>query len=171
VRARREGGSIVVRDRPGAHWALGLFLLAGGCVTMAAVLGLATNAATLSVWARLGCFAIGAGGSAGALWWLARAPASRTTIDLLRRRVQVARWGISGRSLRELEWHELAGMMLVVGTDSEGGTVVRPTFLLHSGEVVPLSLLWSHDTAGIETLLSELARDCQLSSLQAKSET
>lgn len=62
-------------------------------------------------------------------------------------------------------------MMLVVGTDSEGGTVVRPAFQLHSGEVVPLSLLWSHDTAGIETLLSQLARDCQLSSLQAKSET
>ena len=169
MHVRREGGSIRIHDRPGAHWALGLFLLAGGGITMAAALGLATNAAALGAWARLGCLAIGAGGVAGALWWLARAPASRTTIDLIRRRVQIARWGLTGHSRRELEWHELAGMIIEGGRDSDGDTVVRPALQLHSGEVVPLSLLWSHDGEGIETMLSELARECHLPSLQPKS--
>ena len=166
MHVRREGGSIRIHDRPGAHWALGLFLLAGGGVTMAAALGLATNAAALGAWARLGCLAIGAGGVSGALWWLARAPASRTTIDLIRRRVQIARWGVTGHSRREL-----AGMMIEGGRDSDGGMVVRPVLQLHSGEAVPLSLLWSHDVAGIETMLIELARECRLPTLQPKSVT
>jgi hypothetical protein len=60
-------------------------------------------------------------------------------------------------------------MMIESGRDSEGGLVVRPVLQLHSGEVVPLSLLWSHDAAGIETKLIELARECHLPSLQSKS--
>lgn len=171
MHVRREGGSIRIHDRPGAHWALGLFLVAGGCIAVAAPLGLANNAAGLSAWEKLACLAIGAGSVAGALWWLATAPASRTTIDLIRRHVQITRWGLTGHSRRELEWHELAGMMIVIGEDSEGGTVVRPGLQLHSGEVVPLSLLWSHDVDGIETTLTELARECHLPSLQSKSAT
>ncbi len=62
-------------------------------------------------------------------------------------------------------------MMIVIGEDSEGGTVVRPGLQLRSGEVVPLSLLWSHDVDGIKSMLIELARECQLPNLQSKSAT
>src|SRR5215211_7954316 len=95
----RDGGRITIRDRAGPHWFLGLFLLVGGLVAVAAPLGLATNAADLEGWERLASFAIGLGVSAAALWWLGQSPASRVELDLIRSRVSVVRLGLFGRRI------------------------------------------------------------------------
>ena len=60
-----------------AVWALGLFLLTGGLMAVAMPLGLATNAKSLEPWESLASILVGIGVSTGALWWLARSPASR----------------------------------------------------------------------------------------------
>ena len=50
MRITRSSGRIIIRDRPGPSWGLGLFLLTGGVVATAMPLGLATNAADLQPW-------------------------------------------------------------------------------------------------------------------------
>jgi hypothetical protein len=117
VRITRSGGKITIRDRPGPSWGLGLFLLGGGVLAMAAPLGLATNAGELQLWERLASFGIGLGVSGGAVWWLRRSPGTRVELDLTRRRLRVVRLGIAGRQLRELAFGELGSVQVEEGAD------------------------------------------------------
>jgi hypothetical protein len=149
VRIKRDPGRITIRDRPGPFWALGLFLLAGGLLAVAMSLGLATNAGDLEPWERLVSIALGLGVSTGALWWLARSPASLVEVDLTRRRFRLLRVGLRGRMVRQFSFDDLAGIEIEQGTDDEGGRVWRPTARLRSGELVRLSELWSHDQAEV----------------------
>jgi hypothetical protein len=169
VRARinRDGGQITMRDRPAPFWAVGLFLLAGGLVVVAMPLGLATNAHTLEPWQRLASIAVGVGVSTGALWWLARSPATRVQLDLSRRRFRLVRFGLSGRLVRQFSFDDLAGVEVEQGVDDEGGAVWRPAVRLRSGELVLLSELWSHDQASVEESVAVLATACGLPGLAA----
>jgi hypothetical protein len=123
VRISRDGDTITIRDRPGPFWALGLFLLAGGLVAVAMPLGLATNAGDLGRWERLASIGIGVGGSAGALWWLARNPATQVQLDLTQRRLRLVRFGLSGRLVRQLSFDDLTSAEVEQGTDDEGGLI------------------------------------------------
>lgn len=162
MRITRNGGQITIRDRPAPFWALGLFLLLGGLVCMAAPLGLATNAGELAPWERLASFGVGLGVSAGALWWLGRNPASTVKLDLTRSRMSVMRLGLSGRQVRQLAFAEMEKVEVEVGADDEGGSVWRPRLRLRSGEHVLLSQLWSHDPRGTEDVMSVVANACRL---------
>jgi hypothetical protein len=162
VRIKHDGGQITIRDRPGLFWALGLFLLAGGLMAVAMPLGLATNAGDLEPWERLAIIGVGIGGSAGALWWLARSPATRVQVDLTRRQVQVVRFGLSGRQVRQLSFADLASVEVEQGKDDDGGLIWRPLVRLRNGELVRLSELWSHDQAGVEAGAGVVAEACGL---------
>ena len=162
MRINRNGGQITIRDRPGPFWALGLFLLAGGLMAVAMPLGLATNAGDLEPWERLASIGVGIGGSAGALWWLARSPATRVQLDLTRRRVRVVRFGLSSRQVRQLSFADLASVEVEQGTDDEGGLIWRPVVRLRNGELVRLSELWSHDQAGTDAVAGVVADACEL---------
>jgi hypothetical protein len=167
VRIARNGGQITIRDRPGPFWALGLFLLAGGLVAVAMPFGLATNAGALEPWERLASIGLGVGVSAGALWWLARNPATQVQLDLTQRRLRLVRFGLSGRRVRELLFDDLASVEVEQGTDDEGGLIWRPAVRLRSGEKVLLSELWSHDQAGVEKGRAVIAQACGLQSPMA----
>ena len=88
MRVTREGGMITLRDSPGPYWLLGLFLLSGGLLSIAMTLGLATNAGELETRQRLSALIVGVGVAAGALWYLARCPATTVQVDLTRRRIR-----------------------------------------------------------------------------------
>jgi hypothetical protein len=163
VRIKRDGGQITIRDRPAPFWALGLFLLAGGLVAVAMPLGLATNAGDLEPWQRLASLGVGVGVSTGALWWLARSPATRVQLDLTRRRLRLVRFGLSGRLVRQLSFDDLSSAEVEQGADDEGGLVWRPALRLRNGEPVLLSELWSHDQAGAEAGLAVVVEACGLS--------
>ena len=81
-----------------------MFLLAGGLLAIAMPLGLATDTGDLEPWERLASIGVGIGVSAGALWWLARSPATQVQVDLTRRRLRLVRLGLSGRQVRELSF-------------------------------------------------------------------
>ena len=91
---------------------------------------------------------VGVGGGAGALWWLARNPASRAQLDLTRRRLRLVRLGLSGRRAPAFLWRSRERRN-EEGSDDEGGLDWRPAVRLRSGETVLLSELWSHDQAGV----------------------
>jgi hypothetical protein len=162
MRITRSGDHIILQDRPGLYWALGLFLLAGGLVAIAMPLGLATNASDLTVSERLAITMVGVGGSAGALWWLGRSRGSRVDIDLAHRRVHLVRFGTTGRETRSFAFDDLDRAEVEEGTDSEGGAVWRPAMRLRSGELVLLSELWTHDRAGVAEGVREFATVCQV---------
>jgi len=162
MRITRNARQITIRDRVAPYWALGLFLLLGGIVCMAAPLGLAANADELERWQRLASFGVGLGVSAGALWWLGRSPASTVELDLTRSRMRVMRLGLSGRQVRQLPFSEMEKVEVEVGADGEGGSVWRPRVRLRSGEHVLLSELWSHNPRGTEAVVSVVADACRL---------
>jgi len=161
-RITRTDGQISIRDSPTPSWALGGFLLAGGLVAVAMPLGLATNAGDLEPWERLASLGIGVGVSVGALWWLARSPATRVRLDLTRRHMQLVRIGLSGRRVRRLSFDDLEVAEVDQGSDSEGGTVWRPAVRLRDGQRVLLSELWSHDQVGVAETVAVVAAACGL---------
>jgi hypothetical protein len=162
MRISREGGRITLRDQAAPSWGLGLFLLAGGVLAIAAPLGLATNAAELDPWERLVSLGVGVSVAAGALWWLAQNPTTEVRLDLTRRLLTVVRSGVRGRQVRRLSFDELKAVELVRGTDSGGDPIWRPAARLQSGELVLLSELWSHDQAAVRADAAAVADSCRL---------
>jgi hypothetical protein len=162
MRIVREGELITLRDRVGPYWFLGLFLLSGGVLGIAAPLGLAVNADEMAPSGRLTSLAIGFGVSAGALWWLAQNPATKVQLDLTRRLLTLVRSGLLGRQVRRLSFNELAAVELVQGSDSNGDPIWRPAVRLQSGEVVLLSQLWNHDKKGVLAGAAAVAESCRL---------
>lgn len=169
MQIKRNGGQIVLQDRPAIFWALGLLLLGGGLLAVAMPLGLATNAGDLEPWERLASLGIGVGGSIGALWWLAQSPATQVQLDLTRRRVRLVRVGLSGRRVRQLSFDDLGSVEVEQDTDDDGGLVWRPALRLQSGELVLLSGLWSHDKVGVDAGIAVLAAACRLPAPKAAS--
>jgi hypothetical protein len=162
MRIIREGGQITLRDRPAPYWALGLFLLAGGLLSIAMALGLATNADELEPWERLSSVAVGLGVAAGALWWLAQNPATELRLDPTRRLLTLVRSGVLGRRERRVAFNELESVELVQGKDSDGDPIWRPAARLRSSELVLLSELWSHDEASVRASAAAVADECRL---------
>jgi hypothetical protein len=162
MRIIREGGQITLRDQVAPYWALGLFLLAGGVLAMAAPLGLATNAGELEPWERLTSLGVGVGVTAGALWWLAQNPATEVRLDLTRRLLTVVRSGLLGRKVRRLSFDELKAVELVEGADSDGDPMWRPAARLRGGELILLSELWNHDEAAVRAGAAVVADSCRL---------
>lgn len=162
MRVHRVKGHIKISDRAGAHWLLGLFLLAGSAVALGAALGLVADADSLRSWERGMVLVIGLGGGAGALWWLHRSPSTRVTFDLAGRRMQLVRLGLSGRHVEELGFEQAAGVAVERGKDDEGGDVSRLVLHLKNGAEVPLSALWSHDHRSVIEAARAVAAACDL---------
>jgi hypothetical protein len=162
VRINRSDDRVILHDCPGGHWALGLFLLAGGLLGVAAPLGLMTDAEKLRPWERTGILVIGVGVASGALWWLRRSPATRIIIDRERRQLRLIRTGIGGRRAQELAFDDLLEVTIERGEDDDGGLITRPILRLKNGAKFPLSVLWSHDEQGVAAAAAEVARECGL---------
>jgi hypothetical protein len=162
VRITRADGQVTIRDRAALHWFLGLFLLAGGLLCIAAPLGLANDFDRLQLWERVASIAVGLGVGTGALWWLRRSPATSVVLDPGRRRMRLVRLGLTGRKVEEFRFDEVAEVAVEQSKDSDGGVVTRPVARLRSGATIPLSELWSHDAQGVVAAAAEVARACGL---------
>jgi hypothetical protein len=160
VRIRRANGRITIRDHAGPHWFLGLFLLAGGLIAVAALFGLANDSERLGLWERAASVAIGVAVCAGALWWLYHSPSTFVVLDLGRRRIRLVRRGITGQQVQEFGFDEVGEVAIERGKDSDGDVVIRPTAHLRSGVTVHLSALWSHDQGGVLAAAAEVALAC-----------
>ena len=162
MRVIREGGQLVLRDRPGPFWLLGLMLLTGGAFAFAMPLGLASNAEDIEPWARMASMAIGLANWFGGIWWLKRSLATRAEFDLTRRRLTLVRVGLPGRRVVRLDLSEITGVEAERGCDSEGGTTWRPVLTLRNGERMNLSELWSHDEKEVQQAVATVEGACRL---------
>lgn len=155
---REEDGTLIIRDRPAPYWLLGGFLLTGGILTI----GMSLPFGAIGPGARAVMLPGGIGVVAGAVWWLRRTPGTQIEIDSKRQRLRLVRTGLGGRKVRDLALSELAATDVERGEDSDGGLVVRPMLHLRSGERLPMSLLWIHDTAGVAQAIAAVTRACRL---------
>jgi hypothetical protein len=162
VRITWADGQVTITDRAASHWFLGLFLLGGGLLCIAAPLGLANDSDRLQLWERVASIAVGLGVGTGALWWLRRSPATRIVLDPSRRRIQLVRLGLTGRKVEEFRFDEVGEVIVEHGKDSDGGAVTRPVARLKSGITIRLSELWSHDAEGVVAAAGAVARACGL---------
>ena len=162
MRVIREGGRIVLRDRPGPFWLLGLMLLSGGVFAVAMPLGLASNAWEIEPWARVASLLIGLANCGGAIWWLTRSLASRAELDLTLRRLTLVRFGLPGRRVVQVELADIVGAEAERGSDSEGGVIWKPVLRLRSGERMNLSELWNHDEREVKQAVAVVAEVCRL---------
>ena len=167
MRVTRVGGQIVLRDRPGPFWMLGLMLLTGGAFAIAMPLGLAADAGEIEPWARVASLIIGLANCAGAIWWLNRSLASRAEFDLTRRRLTLVRVGLPGRRVVQVELADIVGVEAERGSDSDGGVIWKPVLRLRSGERVNLSELWNHDEQEVKRAVGMVAEVCRLALLVA----
>lgn len=160
MRVIREGGQIVLRDRPGPFWALGLLLLSGGALALLMPLGVAYDSGDLAPWERVACVALGLAVGAGGIWWLNRSIATRAELDLTHQRLTLVRLGLSGRRVVRLQLSDIAGVEAERGTDGDGGAIWRAMLRLRDGQRIALSELWSHDEKEVKQAVAILAQAC-----------
>lgn len=162
MRITRADGEVTIKDQAAAHWFLGLFLLAGALLCLAAPLGLARDFYRLPKWERALIIIVGLGVGRGALWWLRRSLSTRVVLDPGRRRMRLVRLGLNGLKVEEFRFDEVAAVTVEHGKDSDGGEVTRPVARLTSGTTIHLSELWSHDAQAVVAAAGEVARTCGL---------
>ena len=155
VHISRVGNTLVISDRPGCLWGLGVWFIAGGILAIA-MLWLATNAHELVWWERALIFLIGAGCAGGGLYTLRTAPAIETVLDRDR---DVGSMRIRGLGAREVLQFRCRDVILVVihqETDSDGDPCHQLRLGLKSGRPLPLHSVPRHDRDGCERQRREI---------------
>jgi hypothetical protein len=130
----RDDGTLVVDDTPVLHWLLAVLFVGVG-----------------------GLFVVGPLGVIVGGWVLARAPRSRLMVRPAPAAVRLQRWGLRGRTAWEWPLVAVTGVQLVQGRDDESGAVFQLHLLLRDARPVPLSIVWTHDRAGLERVARRLA--------------
>jgi hypothetical protein len=153
----RDDGTLVVDDAPVLHWLLALLFVGVGGLFVVGPLGVFTDADRLRWWVRAAIAAVGSLGVIVGGWVLARAPRSRLTVRPAPAAVRLQRWGLRGRAGWEWPRAAVTGVQLVQGADDEGGAVFQLHLLLRDARPVPLSIVWTHDRAGLERVARRLA--------------
>jgi hypothetical protein len=147
---------LVLSDRPGCFWLLGLFFVAIGGLFLAGVAGLFTNAEDLSLAARalialMAAAAVGAG-----IYLIHRSPGSHARFDAGAGRLALKRYWPFYSSTRTVYLSDVAATYAEKSEDTEGSLVYRPTIRLCCGEEIALSSLWQHDQAGVERVVADV---------------
>jgi len=151
-----RGDVVLVRDSPGLHWLLGLLFLGVGALFALGPLGLFHDRAAVGWPVRALSVLLGSTGVATGLWVLHRAPRSTLEVDRLADRVRLRRWGLGGRRTDTWSIHDVEEIRLAESRDDEDGAVFRVLVVLRSGDVVPISLLWTHGREAAQAVAARL---------------
>lgn len=148
MRAVERAGDLTITDAPAAHWAVALLFASVGTVFVLGPLGLFVNADSVGWLARGTSMVVGACGVAAGLWIVRESPRSRLVHDRRNGRVRLTRFGTTGRSEHEWAVAEVASIAVSTRKDDEGDDLFQVRLALATGEVEPVSLLWTHDGEG-----------------------
>jgi hypothetical protein len=142
---------LILRDRPGCIWGLGLFFLLIGGLFALGPWFFFTDRAETPFWQTLLASAMGWVGVSVALWLIARTPHTTVLFDRLARTINIQRWGLAGRKIETYTFSEAAGFEVVQEKDTEGDPIFRLRLNLRSGQSTWLTMVHLHaDDAYVE---------------------
>jgi hypothetical protein len=149
-------GTLVVQDSPALHWFLGLLFAVAGALFVLEPLWLFTDRARVSWPVRALSVFMGGAGLAAGVWVLNRSPRSTFEVDRRVDRVWIRRRGLNGAETRSWPIQDVEGARLSESMDDENGQVFRVEVVLRHGDVVPISLLWTHGRGPAEAVVRRL---------------
>ena len=154
MRSSPNPDSLTLTDLPGCFWFLGgFFCVIGGAAILAAISGgLQVHAAGQTlVTIVLGLAAIGAG-----IYIIYNAPASRVVISRTRNLITVSQRGLLRRQEQSYNLSNIQCVYLLESKDIDGDPVYKISLQLADGQELPLSHLWLHNSAQLESGLARL---------------
>ena len=157
MRCWEASTGLFIEDSPGLFWVFGALFVFVGAIFVLGPLGLATNAADVSLGVRIVIFSFGTIAVGVGLWVWKRSPLSRVHVNVTDRYVLVTRWGLTGREEIRVDFAEVHRLELESDKDSEGDPVFRPLVRLRNNATVLLSLLHVHDRTQVERVIQEVA--------------
>lgn len=155
MRISRDGSTLVISDRPGCLWGLGLWFIAGGTLGIV-MLFVATNAHELVWWERVLVVVISVGCAAGGVYTLRTAPAIETVLDRDRDVGSMRIRGLGARELLQFRCRDVILVEIHQETDSDGDPCYQLRLGLKSGPPLPLHSVHRHDRDGCERQRREI---------------
>ena len=135
---------LVLHDRVGCFWLLGGFFVLLGSLFLAGLLGLFSDLEELTFAERLLAWSLALAAVGAGFHVAYRSPTSRATFDRNRDSFAIVRKGLFRDERLEGSLSQMEEIFLVEGKDIDEGPVYRVAMRLHTGEEVPISLLWLH---------------------------
>jgi hypothetical protein len=146
---------LVVRDRAGCLWLMGLAFAAGGVTVLALLFG-ARSGARPAGWGSILVALIGCAHIAAGTWLMVSTP--NTTVRLRHDRpiLQISkRWLLHYRT-REIHLDQIAHFHIRKSEDSEGDPVYRLWLYLRTGEELPLHSVALHAREELDAVTDRL---------------
>jgi hypothetical protein len=156
MRIADRDGILSVGDSPGLHWLLGLLFLSVGALFVLGPLALFHDRTTVGWPVRALSVVLGGTGVVTGLWVLHRSPQSTLEVDRRSDRVRLRRRGIGGRRTCAWSIRDVEAIRLAESRDDEDSPVFRVQVVLRDGQVVPVSLLWTHGREAAEAVVTRL---------------
>ena len=146
---------ILIRDRAGCMWLLGLGFAGGGLLVMAMLLGNAPGRPT--GWPLFLISVIALAHLTTGIWLVVAHPNVKTELHHDGRKLRIVRWWLWFRSVRELHIDQIRSIVVREDTDSDGDPVYRLELVLRTGERLVLQSVALHTRAPIDAALARLA--------------
>jgi len=148
VRLKDEPGRLFIRNSPRLHWVVGaLFVAVGVCFALAA-LGVVIGGKPYSLSSRMGAGVLGSLAFALGAWVCWRAPLSTLVVDRPAQTVTLTRRGLFHTTAERYPADAIVDVRVAKERDGKGNPVYRVELVLHTGNLVPLSLIRPRDRAG-----------------------
>ena len=146
---------LVIRDRAGCMWVLGLMFLSGGTLVLTMLLRgkLGSDFRAWEIWAAA---AIGIAHFSAGTWLLTSTPATQVKLHQDRRVLELSRSWLVLRRTRVIHLDELLGFHMHTSTDSDGDPVYYLELDLRNGQTVRLNAVGMHAQTAIDQLTDRL---------------
>ena len=138
MRVVQDGERLVVRDRPGGMWLLGLMFVASGTFATAIGAGLLEMEGDVTGWARLAVLAIGLGHLGGGVYVLRQAHATEVVIDRARGVLVVRARGVRRDEAETVRLSDVTRLELFEEKDGDGDLTYTLRLRLTGDRAVPL---------------------------------
>lgn len=148
MRLQDGPGRLFIRNSPRLHRVVGALLAAVGVCFALAALGAVSGGKPYSLSFRVGAGALGSLAFALGAWVCWRAPLSTLVVDRAAQTVTLTRRGLFHTTAERYPADAIVDVRIAKERDGKGSPVYRVELVLHTGTLVPVSLIRPRDREG-----------------------
>ncbi len=145
---RDEPGRLVIWNTSRLHWIPGVLLVAAGAWVLLAAAGLVRGTEPYTVAVRAVAGVVGGIGLGYGVWVCWRSPLASVVVDRIGQTVTLTRRGLFHTFTQRYPADAVADARVTKERDGRGSPLYRVELLLHSGSVIPISLIGPRDREG-----------------------